>query len=332
MLSNIPLNLLPMETIDIANLFSEKVKVIDNLIHLADKSNAQNQEQTNKAFSEKWQVVSSSSTKEDRKKAISRQRKWHLSLYGFKSAEELSFFLTSKEIIIDAGCGLGEKSSWLAEMSPNSLVIGIDFSESVYQAAEKFKEQKNLYFVRGDIANTKLKKNVADYILCDQVIMHTEKPDKTFAHLTSILKKGGEFSCYVYRKKAVPRELLDSFFREKTKKYSNQELWEFSEQMTALGKQFSELKTQIDVPDIPLLEIKGGKYDMQRFLYWNFIKCFWNEELGWETSTYTNFDWYSPSNAKRYTKKEFETMIMDNHLQIKYFHEEEACFSGRFIK
>lgn len=48
-------------------------------------------------------------------------------------------------------------------------------------------------------------------------------------------------------------------------------------------------------------------------IYWNFIKCFWNEELGYDTSVATNFDWYSPSNAKRYS-------------------EEEACYSGRFLK
>ena len=38
---------------------------------------------------------------------------------------------------------------------------------------------------------------------------------------------------------------------------------------------------------------------IQRFIYWNFLKCFWNEQLGKETSLVTNFDWYSPSNARR---------------------------------
>ena len=39
------------------------------------------------------------------------------------------------------------------------------------------------------------------------------------------------------------------------------------------------------------------------FLYWNFLKCFWNEDLGRETSVVTNYDWYSPSNARRYSKQ-----------------------------
>ena len=46
----------------------------------------------------------------------------------------------------------------------------------------------------------------------------------------------------------------------------------------------------------------------------------------------TNFDWYAPSNAKRYSKEEFLNMIKVNNLIVESFHEEEACFSGRFKK
>ena len=48
----------------------------------------------------------------------------------------------------------------------------------------------------------------------------------------------------------------------------------FCEQMTILGKTLSDLNIEIDVPEIPLLSIKGGKYDIQRFIYWNFYKMF----------------------------------------------------------
>ena len=57
---------------------------------------------------------------------------------------------------------------------------------------------------------------------------------------------------------------------------------------------------------MPLLDIKGGSYNLQRFIYWNFIKCFWNSKMGIETSTYVNFDWYSPSNAKRFSREDIE--------------------------
>ena len=208
----------------------------------------------------------------------------------------------------------------------------MDFSDSVNVAKELYKDIPNLYFVRGDIANTGIKSKMLDYVSCDQVIMHTEYPEITFKHLSDILISGGEFSCYVYAKKALPRELLDEHFRSYTKDLTHQQIWELSEQMTKLGKMLSELNIELDFPDMPALGINGGKQDLQRFLYWNFFKCFWNKDLGWDTSVSTNFDWYSPSNAKRYSEEEYKSLISENNLKINYFHSEEACYSGRFLK
>ncbi len=105
-----------------------------------------------------------------------------------------------------------------------------------------------------------------------------------------------------------------------------------SEQLSELGKRLQELKVSFESPEIPLLGIKGGEYDIQRFIYWNFLKCFYNEELGWDTSVITNFDWYSPSNAKRFSEEEFKKLGSDNALSLVYFHKEEACFGARFEK
>ena len=111
---------------------------------------------------------------------------------------------------------------------------------------------------------------------------------------------------------------------------SREELWQMSEQLTELGRRLSELNITIESPDIPALGIKGGKQDIQRFIYWNFLKCFWNEELGKETSIVTNYDWYSPSNARRFSKEEVHALIEEHGLTETYFHKEEACYSGRF--
>jgi hypothetical protein len=109
-------------------------------------------------------------------------------------------------------------------------------------------------------------------------------------------------------------------------------MWEMAEQLTELGKRLSELEVKFISPDIPLLGIKGGEYDIQRFIYWNFIKCFWKDDWGFDLSKSTNFDWYAPSNAKRFSKNEFLKMVSDSNLTIQYLHEEEACYSGRFKK
>jgi len=311
------------------SIFSNDVTIDGNFIYLNDKSIESNQQHTTEAFSEKWTKYSA----EDYIKSFEDfQRRWYLKLYGFETENNLKEYLQDKKIILDAGCGLGYKAAWFAKLSPNSLVIGMDFSDSVNVAKELYKDIPNLYFVRGDIANTGIKSKMLDYVSCDQVIMHTEYPEITFKHLSDILISGGEFSCYVYAKKALPRELLDEHFRSYTKDLTHQQIWELSEQMTKLGKMLSELNIELDFPDMPALGINGGKQDLQRFLYWNFFKCFWNKDLGWDTSVSTNFDWYSPSNAKRYSEEEYKSLISENNLKINYFHSEEACYSGRFLK
>jgi len=313
----------------IEKLFNKKIELIDNFIFFNKDSTHQKQQQTNDIFSDKWEKV------EEMEKVGEMENfqfKWYLELYGFKTEEELKVFLQSKRVIFDAGCGLGYKAAWFAKLAPNSVVIGMDFSEAAKIAAKRYKDIPNLYFVQGDIADTKLNSGVVDYVSCDQVIMHTEVPENTFAHLTDITSQNGEFACYVYSKKALPRELLDDYFRQNVVNFDSEKVWEMSRQLTQLGKTLSDLKINIDVPDIPMLNIKGGNYDLQRFIYWNFIKCFWRDDWGIEMSDATNFDWYSPSNAKRYSEEEYKKMIEDNTLDIVTFHKEEACYSGRFKK
>lgn len=314
----------------LSELFKDKITVEGNFITLQSSSRHENQQQTNDAFTEKWTEFESSPDKETLYKM---QREWYLKLYGFKGEEELSEFLATKKYIFDAGCGLGYKTKWYADLAPQSTVIGMDFSDACAIAAKNYADTANLFFIKGDIANTPFQDDCIDYVNCDQVIMHTEDPEATFAELTRITnREQGELACYVYAKKALPRELLDDYFRVETKNLSNEQLWEMSTQLTQLGKILSELKVKVNVPDIPLLGIKGGTQDIQRFVYWNFLKCYWNEDQGESNSDAINFDWYSPSNAKRYSEEEFKGLVVSNGLEIKHFHAEAACFSGRFSR
>lgn len=288
---------------------------------------AENQDQTTEVFSEKW-VKYDDSGEQDALYAF--QRKWYLALYGFGTEAALRAFLADKAVIFDAGCGLGYKAAWFAELAPHAVVIGMDFSEAAELAAARYAHLKNLFFVRGDIARTGFRNGAVSYSSCDQVIMHTENPEATFAELARITDRDGELACYFYAKKALPRELLDDHFRIHCKEMSTAALWEMSEQLTELGKRLSDLNVTFEAPDIPELGIKGGTYDIQRFIYWNFLKCFWNAELGQETSVSTNFDWYSPSNARRFSKAEVKAIVADNTMVVQFFHSEDAAHSGRF--
>lgn len=314
-----------------AALFIKSFPQRENALVVSDDSSAENQAQTNSVFSDKW-VKYSEEELGKQERLFEFQKSWYLDLYGFDSERDLGIFLKAKKVILDAGCGLGYKAKWFADLSPETLVVGMDYSDAAFVAAKRYATTPNLTFVKGDIGDTQIKEGTLDYVSCDQVIHHTEDPEKTMIELTRILRPGGELAVYVYAKKALPRELLDDYFRIQTKKISNNDMWEMSEQLTELGKRLSELNVMIDVPDIPLLGIQGGEMDVQRFIYWNFLKCFWNKELGLETSISTNYDWYAPSNAQRYSQNEFLEMTKRCCLSKVKLHSEEACHSGRFVK
>ena len=95
--------------------------------------------------------------------------------------------------------------------------------------------------------------------------------------------------------------------------------------MAELGKSLSQLKKKIIIKeDIPLLKIKAGTYDIQRFLYWNFLKCWWSPDVPFDQSVATNYDWYFPKFAYRHSEKEIKKWFKDIKLKIIHFNEIES--------
>lgn len=311
---------------------SESVYVVDGVyVYTNAFEECEKAKQTSVVFGDKWKTFSEKEDS-DQEPYDDFQQKWFLELYGFDSENDLRAFLSDKKIIMDAGAGLGKKAAWIAGLAPHALVIAMDYSDSILQGPRFASHLKNIVFFKGDIANTGFFPESIDCVICDQVIMHTSNPQRTLCEFSRIASQAGEILCYWYKKKALPRELLDDYFRKETLKKSSEEIWELAEQLTNLGRSLAELNVTLKVPAIPALDIKEGEYDLQRFIYWNFLKCFWNPEFGFEASKTINFDWYSPSNAKRFSLQELQDDLKAADLHTITFHEEEACYSGRFRK
>lgn len=314
-----------MTFLELQNLFSVPVEFNENIALMSDNLEHTNQKQTNESFSEKWVKLDKES--ETIEMEIF-QKNWVLELYGFETISGFKDFLKNKQVIIDAGWGLGYKSAWMAELAPHAAVFGIDFSDAAYVAADRYKAVKNLFFFKGDIANLHFKKETLDF-LCDQAIHQIEDPKQRFAHLSSLSTPIGKFACYVYAKKALPLELVDDYLRKATHNLSHQEMCQFSDQLTELGKRLTELNIKFNCPNILLLGIEGGEYDIQGFTYWDLIKCFYYPKLIKQENDAFNFDWYSPSNAKRYSPEAYKQWAYDLNLKIDFFRSEEAAYTAR---
>ena len=279
---------------------------------------------TEEAFSAKWTHHHQNHHAKD---WIDFQAKWFLERYEWKTLDKFKAFLDTKSTILDAGTGIGN-SAKLLSANPNSQVFALDASQSINFAYKKYDHLSNVHFLQADLRQLPFRKRFFDFIYSDQVLHHTKNTGTSFKYLTKFLTDSGFISIYVYKKKAPIREYVDDYIRKITINMSVNECMDFSKDMTYLGKSLAGLKKKITIPkDIPILGVKAGTYDVQRFIYWTFLKCFWDESDNFERSVGVNFDWYYPKFAYRHTPKEVRKWFQDTKIKIVTFKEIESGIS-----
>jgi len=271
---------------------------------------------TENAFSAKWNKFNKDFLD---KSWYERDRKWFLNRYGWKNQSRLDKFLSDKRIILDAGTGIGNSAKLLAK---NCVVFAIDASSSVDYAFDKFGKDNNIHFIQADLRQLPFGKNMFDYINSDQVLHHTIDAQSSFKYLIQYLKKSGYISFYVYKKKGPIREFSDGFIRNHTVKMDVKHCLDICRQITFFAKSLSNIKAKIKIEkDIPILRIKRGSYDLQRFIHWNFMKCYWSEDNDFQRSLGNNFDWYFPRLASHHTPQEVRSWCKVHNMKIINFQE-----------
>ncbi|HYH09810.1 MAG TPA: methyltransferase domain-containing protein [Thermoanaerobaculia bacterium] len=109
--------------------------------------------------------------------------------------------------ILDAGCGNGQLAEGLTRLG--ATVVGIDYATSVLQA-ERHRKSPDVHFVRGDLQAPPFAEAMFDLIISHGVIYHTASTQRTFAAVARLVKPGGHFYLWFYRKPTgiVRRHLL----------------------------------------------------------------------------------------------------------------------------
>ena len=279
---------------------------------------------TEDAFSSKWRTHHKNHQAKDWTKF---QHKWFLDRFGWKSITQFNNFLKDKQYVLEAGTGVGNTAKILS-INPTSQVFAIDASESIDFAYKKYGKTPNLHFLQADLRELPFKNKFFDYILSDQVLHHTKNTSTSFKYLTKFLTQKGHISIYVYKKKAPIREYADDHIIKTTVNMSSKDCMEFSKDMAILGKSLSKLNKKIIIPrDITILGVKAGTYNVQRFIYWHFLKCFWDPSNNFERSVGVNFDWYYPKYAYRHTPEEVKKWCEESKLKITHFKEIESGIS-----
>ena len=88
------------------------------------------------------------------------------------------------------------------------------------------------------------------------------------------------------------------------------------EGLTDLGRALTNVNTKVSVPDIKLLGIPAGEYDVQRLIYHFFLKCFWNPNLKYTENVAINYDWYHPQLCTRHTIEEVLNWFESAQLKV----------------
>jgi SAM-dependent methyltransferase len=275
-------------------------------------------------FTEKWSRVSP----EELEQRFAQQYEWYVQRFGWGDESALSEFLQDRGTILEAGTGLGGDAARVARLSKDSEVIGLDFSTSVTIAHRHFASLPNLHYVQADLRRPPFHQKQLDFISADQVIHHTPDAASSFRILAGLLGDGASFAVYLYKRKAPLRELIDDWTRERTTKMSVEECMQFSESMTELGRELTQAGATIRLErTIPLLGIEAGEYDVQRFLYWHFLKCFWSPDFSVNLNNLVNFDWYHPAAASRHTPDEVLRWCREASLAVDHVDVGDAGIS-----
>jgi len=288
--------------------------------------------QVQDAFSEKWRSKDTIGIS-DSSPFKNLMRRWMLQKYGWRDESGFKKAIAGRKLILDAGTGLGREVINIAKAAEGSSVIGMEFSECAVNALKNVSGLKNAYIVQGDILRMPFREESFDFILSEGVLHHTPDPKEAFSKCCRVLRRGGEIAFYVYRKKGPAREFTDDYVRAIMQKASTQQKWEIANRITQLGRTLSQLKTIVNIPmDIPELGIKKGNIDIQRFIYWNFLKCYWNDELPLEENRMVNFDWFVPEHAHRVTEDEIKDWCRTSNIEITWFNAEESGYTVRGLK
>jgi SAM-dependent methyltransferase len=93
-------------------------------------------------------------------------------------------------MLLDAGCGHGYGSAYLAERGSMD-VLGIDSDEDAIAFAKANYQGNNVMFLSSDVAMLPLKSEVFDSVVSFEVIEHLDDPQIFLSEVRRVLKVGG---------------------------------------------------------------------------------------------------------------------------------------------
>jgi SAM-dependent methyltransferase len=231
---------------------------------------------------------------------------WYCKKFGLSDEAELRAFYRDRERVLEVGPGSGFNTRFIAE---NCLgeVVALDISDAAHTTYENTRSLPNCLVVQADLMEAPFVDESFDLIVADGVLHHTPDTKAAVAALYRKLRPGGHFFFYVYRRMGAIRRFADEYIRDRFTRLSADDCYAACEAITELGRELSHLSARVTLSKpIDVLGIPAGTHDVQRLIYYNILKCFWNDAFDFETNNMVNFDWYHPLHAWQHSPEEVE--------------------------
>lgn len=279
---------------------------------------ADKQAKTTETFSDKWRRFKSYGLEPQHREFLFG---WYCKKFGLSTQENLKGFYRNRRRVLEVGPGSGFNTRFIAE-NCRGQVFALDVSDAAHTTFENTRQLPNCTVLQADLMDAPFEDNFFDLVVADGVLHHTPDTRAAVAALLAKVKPGGQFYFYVYRKMGAARQFSDAHIRGSFMPLSPEECYRACEGLTELGRALSHLNATIVLErGIPVLGIPPGVHDVQRLLYYNFVKCFWNDAFDFETNNMVNFDWYHPHDAWQHTQEEVEGWLAEMGVRDYAFHD-----------
>jgi SAM-dependent methyltransferase len=266
-----------------------------------DVCSISSQKQTSETFSFKWSSFQHYGDAQGEKDFLFA---WYRRKFGLREEDDLANFYAHRNYVLEVGPGSGFNTRFIAQHCKGK-VFAVDISEAADVTFNKTRDLENCAVIRADLMDAPFQDELFDLIIADGVLHHTPNTEAAVRALYRKVRPGGEFFFYVYKKMGAARQFCDEHIRREFSKLSPEACLEACRGLTKMGRELSRLDATITLEQpIKVLSIPAGTHDVQRLVYYNFVKCFWNDAFDFETNNMINFDWYHPQDAWQHTPEE----------------------------
>ena len=312
---------LPLEWCDdrlVCNATGESFPILHGVPRLVPVIDQQ-QEQTQEGFAYKWQRNSNFGAEPGhRAMQLQAYREW----FGVASGDDFAPHMQGKTVL-NAGCGCGRNEFVWGHLPKK--IVDVDISAAIDVCRKNWGHDPRFTFLQADVLRLPFADATFDVVWSEGVLHHTPSTKQALRSCVRVLKPGGRILFYVYRQKAPLREFADDHIRARIADMSPEQAWQALEPLTRLAKTFSDLNVNVTIDeDVELLGFKAGTYNLQRFMYYNVMKFFWNDGLTFDENVHLNFDWYYPKYCWRHTAAEVRGWLEEFGLREVALYEADS--------